>query len=314
MKQQDNPPNKQALSSRDCTILQTNDETGQVLLTDYRVFPGIHLIYKEVHAQSYQADWLPAEGQLVIDHCQEGRMECVYGDHFFYLAPGDLSISLSRDRRQEPYFPHRHYHGISIVIDAQQAPQCLDCILDDINVRPSMLQKKFCTNNDFFVMRSRPWLEHIFSELYSVPDSIKKGYLKIKILELLLFLSSLPKTVPKELPRYSPSQVLLAKKICQYLTQHMNTRITIAELAEIFHVSPTLLKNSFKGVYGVSVYAYIRAQKMQSAALMLRQTDLTILDIAGQYGYDNGSKFAKAFKDTMGVTPHQYRSLQQRKG
>ncbi len=313
MKQQSDPINKQTALSQDCTILQTNDKTEHVLLTDYRVFPGIHLVYQEVHAQSYNAGWLPAERRLVIDHCQEGRMECVYGNNFFYLTPGDLSISLSRGQRQEPYFPHRHYHGISIVINTQQAPQCLDCILDDVNVRPSMLQKKFCANNDFFVMRSRPWLEHIFSELYSVPDRIKKGYLKVKILELLLFLSSLPETTPKELPRYSPSQVLLAKNICQYLTRHMNTRITIAELAEIFHVSPTLLKNSFKGVYGVSIYAYIRAQKMQSAAIMLRQTDLTILDIAGQYGYDNGSKFAKAFKDTMGMTPHQYRNQQQAK-
>ena len=42
--------------------------------------------------------------------------------------------------------------------------------------------------------------------------------------------------------------------------------------------------------------------------LLLRQTDRTVLDIAGQFGYDNGSKFAKAFRDVIGVSPNAYRS------
>ena len=36
--------------------------------------------------------------------------------------------------------------------------------------------------------------------------------------------------------------------------------------------------------------------------------DRTVLDIAGQFGYDNGSKFAKAFRDVIGVRPAAYRA------
>ena len=43
-------------------------------------------------------------------------------------------------------------------------------------------------------------------------------------------------------------------------------------------------------------------------SIYLRQTDRTVLDIAGQFGYDNGSKFAKAFRDVIGVSPNAYRS------
>ena len=39
--------------------------------------------------------------------------------------------------------------------------------------------------------------------------------------------------------------------------------------------------------------AFLRAQKMHGAAALLRTTDRTVLDIAGQFGYDNASKFAK---------------------
>ena len=46
---------------------------------------------------------------------------------------------------------------------------------------------------------------------------------------------------------------------------------------------------------------------MKSAARLLRTTDETVLEIAGRYGYENGSKFAKAFRDTMGLSPSEFR-------
>ena len=54
--------------------------------------------------------------------------------------------------------------------------------------------------------------------------------------------------------------------------------------------------------------AWLRLQKMHGAAELLRSTDRTVLDIAGQFGYDNASKFARAFRDVIGVSPNEYRS------
>ena len=54
--------------------------------------------------------------------------------------------------------------------------------------------------------------------------------------------------------------------------------------------------------------AFLRAQKMHGAARLLRTGDRTVLDIAGQFGYDNASKFAKAFHSVIGVSPSAYRA------
>ena len=43
----------------------------------------------------------------------------------------------------------------------------------------------------------------------------------------------------------------------------MDRKVTLNMLAETFHVSATLIKTCFKDVYGVSVYSYIRTQKME---------------------------------------------------
>ena len=131
----------------------------------------------------------------------------------------------------------------------------------------------------------------------------------MKVLELLLFLSVLP-VPPVELEQrcFTNSQVTLAKEVCQYLTDHMDSKITIQELSGQFNASATLIKSSFRGVYGMSPSTFLRAQKMHSAADLLRNSNRTVLDIAGQFGYDNASKFAKAFRDIIGVSPNEYRS------
>lgn len=283
-------------------------EGGEIRLASYPVFPGIALTYTDVNAASCAA--APGAGEVLeITHCRAGRMECQFTDEFCYLTAGDLAITQKRGGGRATYFPLGHYAGISILVDLNGAPDCLSCILDDVNVQPRALCKKYCAGGTSFIARSNPALEHIFSELYSVPPEIQKGYFKVKALELLLFLSGMDIGRDELAQRsYTSAQVALAKAVCRYLSAHMDRRYTLEQLSEIFHVSGTQIKAAFKGVYGVPIYTYTRTQKMQAAARLLRESDCTVLEIAGRVGYDNGSKFAGAFRDVMGVTPNEYRS------
>lgn len=292
------------------TLFRHAGPNGDVAMTHYHVFPGIDLIYNDVHMPRSISGEAGSQGNLIeIDHCREGRLECQVGQAYYYLAPGDISIHRLGETVREELFPTSHYHGITIQIDLEKSPKCLACLLEDVDVEPAALAKKFGLEEKyFFALRQLPSIEHIFSELYAVPSSVKKGYFKVKILEILLFLSSLePERERQEQRCFSETQVALAKEVCRYLTDNLEQRITIAELAERFCVSPSQIKNSFGGVYGTSVSSYMRSQRMQAAAKILRQTDRTVLDVAGQFGYDNGSKFANAFRAVMGVTPMQCR-------
>lgn len=293
----------------ECTVYRLSDGTGEIFMTSYKIFPGIEFIYNDVHIEKCEIHRAKSGNIFEINHCREGRLECGFQDEFTYLTPGDMTIANKVDVQRIYFYPLNHYHGITIMIDMDNAPRCLSCILADVNVRPSALIRKFCGKGRCFVTRSNPSVERIFSELYSVPKKIRRGYLKIKVLELMLFLNGTDLVEEeKECPRYSQAQVEIANKVCKYLTEHMDDKITLAQLSEFVHISGTQIKNSFKGVYGVSFYSYIRKQKMQAAGLMLHHSDSTILEVAGRFGYDNGSKFAAAFKAVMGMTPSKYRS------
>ncbi len=117
-------------------------------------------------------------------------------------------------------------------------------------------------------------------------------------------------TCPQEAQMLSDlraDQVELVHEVHEYLLQHMEERITIEELARIFHINTTTLKAVFKSVYGNSLAAHIKEHRMERAAELLRSTDLSILEIAGRVGYDSQSKFSAAFKSAYQVLPKEYR-------
>lgn len=57
----------------------------------------------------------------------------------------------------------------------------------------------------------------------------------------------------------------------------------------------------------MSLYAWFKTQRMEHAARDLRESQDSVLKIAGDYGYENASKFSTAFRDVMGMSPREYR-------
>ncbi len=291
------------------SIYRSQDSTGDCKVTVYPVFSGIELVYYDVHMQSCDINLAKGREMLIITHCQEGRIEFEYKNgEYLYLASGDLSIQKNTENIRHRYCPLSHYHGVSVAIDMNRVPRCFSCILDDVFVSPEELEMKFCSEKPYSIMRENISIEHIFSELYSVPENIRKGYHKVKVLELLLFLSGLEYKGESEERRYfSRSQVTAAKEAKKYLLAHLDEHITITELADMLGISSTSLKICFKGVYGDTINGYITNCKMQKAASLLKNTDKSVLEIAGIVGYNNGSKFAGAFRRVMNKSPNEYR-------
>ena len=117
-------------------VYRLRSSDGEVIKTCYPVFPGITITYNDVHASYCQMGRAAETGLIEINHCREGRIEYQLGEDYFYLAPGDLSVTLKDASPGEDRFPTGHYHGITVDIDPARAPDCLSCFLEDVTVRP----------------------------------------------------------------------------------------------------------------------------------------------------------------------------------
>ena len=105
-----------------------------------------------------------------------------------------------------------------------------------------------------------------------------------------------PETMPTASAYLYKEQAECVQQVHQYLVEHLDSRVTQAELAQRYHISLTSLKGAFKQVYGLPINTYLRRCRVQHAEQLLFTTDLSILEIAQRVGYDSPSRFAAMFK------------------
>jgi AraC-like DNA-binding protein len=291
------------------SVYKMESDSGEGFMTSYQVFPGIELLYNDFHMGNCFNNKRPCSGIMEINHCRQGRFECDFDNgSYVYLEEGDLSVNMLGNKTKNSCFPLEHYHGVSVIIDLSEAANSISSVLNDISIDLYGLRDKLCFNNQCFIMRAKDSVEHIFSELYTVPDKVKYGYFKLKVLELLLFLSVVDISHSKnECQYFHKSQVGIVKAIKEYMTCNLEYHYTLNELSSRFCIPLTAMKLCFKGVYGTSIYAFMRSYRMQVAAVLLREGTDSVTEIANKVGYINSSKFAFAFKQVMSMPPLEYR-------
>lgn len=284
-------------------------DSGEGIMTSYNVFPGIEILYNDFHMGNCLNNKQALPNIMEINHCREGRFECDFQNGACaYLEEGDLSVNMLGNRTKNSCFPLEHYHGVAVVIDIDEAANSISSVLNDISIDLYALRDKLCFGNRCFIMRAKDSVEHIFSELYTVPDEVKYGYFKLKVLELLLFLSVVEVSDSLDKRTYfNKNQVEIVKEIKKFMTYNLEEHYTLEELSNRFCIPLTAMKLCFKGVYGTSLYAFIRSYRMQVASGLLRQGTESVMAIANKVGYTNASKFAFAFKQVIGMPPLEYR-------
>lgn len=300
---------KTAKKNDQCTIYQFTGESGRGTITSYEVFPGIELTYNDFNMGDCFNNRYLKNDVMEINHCSQGRFETeLENGDFIYLKEGDFSVNMLGSRIKNSCFPLERYYGISVIVDLEAAKTFSNQLMQDVAIDLYELRDRLCGGDQCFIMRATSSINHIFSELYTIPDKIKKGYFKLKVLELLLFLSAVEVSQTQQEPQYyNRVQVECVKQIKAYLISHLDQHYTLNELSQKFDISLTAMKTCFKGVYGTTIFSFIRGYRMQVAAEMLLKGKENVTEIAGRVGYSNASKFAAAFKKELAMSPTQYK-------
>src|SRR5471032_3102327 len=71
------------------------------------------------------------------------------------------------------------------------------------------------------------------------------------------------------------------------------------------------LSQLFREQTGMTVFAFIREERIARGVQLLAETDIDVQDIALLIGFNNAGNFATAFRERMGVTPSAYRQARQ---
>lgn len=92
-----------------------------------------------------------------------------------------------------------------------------------------------------------------------------------------------------------------------YIGRHFRENISREQIAETVFVAPNYLSRRFSAETGMNLREYVNMLRIEEAKQLLRSTEKTVSEIAGEVGYDNISYFSTVFKKFCGVSPLDWR-------
>jgi AraC family transcriptional regulator len=96
--------------------------------------------------------------------------------------------------------------------------------------------------------------------------------------------------------------------LVEYINNHLGEPIDLAGLAEVCHFSPYHFHRITRAFLGEPIGGYIVRVRLETAAKLIRYTDLPVSEIAYKVGYDVPASLSKAFKQQYGISPTEYRT------
>lgn len=280
---------------------------GRGLLEAYGVLPGVEAAFDTFQAPSVTVRHPARADTLELFYCRSGRVGwTMAGGTAVYLGAGDMTVHRAdRCADSSMLFPLGYAEGLVLWIHPGRLARALPELLRQAGVDPLRLGESL-SSGETTAIPAGPELDGIFAPLYAAPPARRLPWLRLKAQELLLYLHDF-RPDRRALTPYEARQTEVIREVHSLLTEHLEQRFTIEELARRCLLNTSTLKEVFKAVYGLPIATYMKEYRVRQAMKLLRDTDESVASVAARVGYETQGKFAKAFRDVAGVLPTEYR-------
>ncbi|GLC30245.1 AraC family transcriptional regulator [Clostridium omnivorum] len=95
-----------------------------------------------------------------------------------------------------------------------------------------------------------------------------------------------------------------------YIEKNLYNKISLDDISKHTGISKYYLHRIFKSLTGESIIEYVQSRKLTASISELLNTNMRIIDIALDYGFDYEQSYIRAFKKAFGCTPLKVRSDQ----
>ena len=115
-----------------------------------------------------------------------------------------------------------------------------------------------------------------------------------------------PNMAPQEIVTSSVDQSFIQKAI-EIINNHLSEpEYTVERYVRDIGLSHMQLHRKLQALTGLSPSAFMRNIRLRQAAMLIRQREKTVSEIAFEVGFNNLSYFAKCFRQTFGCSPSSY--------
>lgn len=148
-------------------------------------------------------------------------------------------------------------------------------------------------------------LRHILQETQTaLPgyEAICQAYMEILILRLM-------RSADFSITSPTPTSSRQCASVRHFIDTHYKEQLDLDTLADKAHVNKYYMAHAFKREYGISPINYLIQRRIEESRYLLRETDMSLSQIARVLGFSSASYFSQSFRRAEGMSPFEYRKL-----
>lgn len=171
-----------------------------------------------------------------------------------------------------------------------------------------------CFNVRHFTLSTeqRQEFEHILDKLdaeQSTKSPFSDAMFHAYTTELLVMLIRCLQAGAQEHEKPKTQTEQLIEAATDYITENLQTTLTLTHVADKFHLSHSYFSRIFKAYTGFGFNEYLTHLRVQKATQLLLNSPSPISEIAYLCGYSDSNYFSSVFKKDTGLSPIKYRML-----
>lgn len=256
-------------------------------------FPAFHL------------HWHP---ELEINLVTKGQAEVIINFESHIVSEGDIVLLNKEEvhgffRCQSSDFNCRAVLFHLDFIGAKNADDIFLEAIGPLSSKEIRFQNIICTNALYYE-ELKNVLMKIF-DLYEEKSPFYKVQLKSDLLHILYLLFCHAQADQE--PLFSKRNTAM-KAAVSYIAQNYNRSLPAAEVAQAAGYSKFHFLRIFKACTGTEYTHYVNQVRFSRALVLLRETSLSVTDIAMTVGFSDSAYFTKKFKEEFHTTPLKFRS------
>lgn len=277
------------ISATEAPVLSGNRPNDNLRIDRQMQIDGIYTFFYQEREQGFI---FPGEKHPMpeLTYVDQGELHSVTDGQDILLKQGDIAF-------WGPNQWHMHYADMGV------APRYVTITFDleGVDIAP-LLNRKFTAPQHAVSLIQQMLREQERMDDHSYDMII--SLLSALILTLLRHADTPETKLKTSNAIHSENEII--RKAQQYISNHIQEKLSVPLVARKVDVSPSYLTALFHKNLQISPGEYIRRIKLQESKQMIREDKLNFTEIAAALQYSTVHHFSRQFKEKFGITPTEY--------